>query len=228
MGLDQFNTKQLIALWYGGLLACLLLGMFALAENSVAAAVLAILLLTGLAVYLLGEHPNAEETRVYRWSFGLSAGLTILAGLTLGFLAIIKSGEQPRFSIYPYYPLRNLDSLNVTTPQVKIEYPIEFSRAIVYRRPSGDTSEATRRDTRCVEIRGNFTNESQRVLEGLRFEVTIQDTLGNLLSDPQPGWSILTAAPGEKRDFRVVAPLPCMTGPNRQYRVSLTKVRLRN
>lgn len=238
MELGQLNTKQLIALWYGGLLGCSVLGVFGFSEGSVVATVSAILFQTVLIAFLLGDHPKANTKRVYRWSFGLPAGLAMLAGLAFGLIHFLGEqgqtggsdsatfGSSASSTGYPDVGFLRAVSNQIDTAHFSrgadSDYPAELFSMIIYRRPNARSGSSS-----CIGVRGTLYNHGSEVIEAVGIRVTVQDTLGNLLADPALGETLVTVAPGEKQTFDASVGAPCMMGVNRQYQVSLSNLELR-
>ena len=229
---NQLNTKQLIALWYGGLLAVLVLSGFAFLGGNWLPGVLATLVLTALVVILLGDHPNAETGRVYKWTFALTAGLLLLAGLGLGVgLYLNQPGQEPRSaapissdseaSISRAVQEASTPIMEVTISPSEVSYPAQLSGVTLSQDVGVIGGE------KCEALTGNVSNEGDGVIKGIRLRVFVQDTLGNHLADPTSDYAPVTLAPGETQSVEAHPDIACMSGPNRQYFVTLTHVQLR-
>ena len=80
------NTKQLIAAWYGALVAAVLL---VLAGRSTLDGVLAVGLVTGLLVYTFSAHPKAAKRTVL-----FAVGGPVLGLVLIGVVGILNSASR--------------------------------------------------------------------------------------------------------------------------------------
>ena len=80
------NTKQLAALWYGGLAVSAVLIYQAGEYFSTSSLVGVILLVTGLAVYTFRQHPEAKKTRL----FWIVTGPLVLGTVVVSLVAFLE------------------------------------------------------------------------------------------------------------------------------------------
>ena len=190
------NTKQLIATWYGGLLATVMLG---LAGRSTLEYMLGVAVVTGLFVYTFSAHPRANKRAVL-----LAVGGPILSLAVLATLAAVLNSRSSRPSrseevvretqperAVPRVTYRRIGDQSVPIGQLEV-FDVGFEHGMV---PVGDTQ----------SVIGRITNHSDVTLTRLVLHLRLlTDRTVIDENDVAVGVSV---PPGETRSFEGRVPL---------------------
>ena len=75
------NTKQLVVLWYAGLVLTTILLFKGLVDNEVWGLVYSIILMSAILIYTLRSHPQAKKSRLAFWVLTPSLLLAAVGGV---------------------------------------------------------------------------------------------------------------------------------------------------
>lgn len=166
------NTRQLVAIWYAGVVVCALL--FWYANERVPLSPIPLLpgavILGGSAVVTLAEHPRASRPAVLRWGV-----LPACAALTLfGFLIVTTGHDRSQ--------VRAAEPTSIPVDSIKVS----------------DLS----LDGSWKELRGRVTNSSPLFVSDLYFKITMLNKDGHPIDTGDAHASVWPrAGPGETRSF---------------------------